>query len=44
MPRTASAVVRHGGREPIGLRAAIGALVTEWAWGLPAASATLWEQ
>ncbi|WP_324614305.1 DUF721 domain-containing protein [Streptomyces sp. NRRL B-1140] len=39
-PRTAS-VVRRGGREPMGLGAAIGALVTERAWELPAAGATL---
>ncbi|MEU5201086.1 DUF721 domain-containing protein [Streptomyces scabiei] len=38
--------VRRDGREPIGLGAAIGALVTERAWELPAAGATLrqrWE-
>ncbi|MDX2855318.1 DciA family protein [Streptomyces scabiei] len=39
-PRTAS-VVRRGGREPMGLGAAIGALITERAWELPAAGATL---
>ncbi|MGW1274147.1 hypothetical protein [Streptomyces sp. NPDC002491] len=33
--------VRHDGREPMGLGAAIGALVTERAWELPAAGATL---
>jgi hypothetical protein len=32
--------VRRDGREPIRLSAAIGALVTERAWELPAASAT----
>ncbi|MFJ9380341.1 DciA family protein [Streptomyces sp. NPDC101455] len=44
-PRTAP-VVRRDGREPMGLGAAIGALVTERAWELPAAGATLrqrWE-
>lgn len=44
-PRTAS-VVRRDGREPMGLGTAIGALVTERAWELPAAGATLrqrWE-
>ena len=44
-PRTTS-VVRRDGREPMGLGAAIGALVTERAWELPAAGATLrqrWE-
>ncbi|MFD9285561.1 DciA family protein [Streptomyces mirabilis] len=38
--------VRRDGREPMGLGAAIGALVTERAWELPAAGATLrqrWE-
>ncbi|WP_432246680.1 DciA family protein [Streptomyces sanyensis] len=35
---------RRDGREPIGLGAAIGALVTERAWELPAASATLRER
>ncbi|MGA5128126.1 DUF721 domain-containing protein [Streptomyces pseudogriseolus] len=33
--------VRRGGREPMGLGAAIGVLVTERAWELPAADATL---
>ncbi|MET9762404.1 hypothetical protein ABZ016_25685 [Streptomyces sp. NPDC006372] len=33
--------VRHGGREPMGLGAAIGALVTERAWELPTARASL---
>lgn len=33
--------VRRDGREPMGLGAAIGALVTERAWELPAAGATL---
>jgi predicted nucleic acid-binding Zn ribbon protein len=42
-PRTAS-VVRRGGREPMGLGAAISALVTERAWELPAAGATLRER
>ncbi|MFF5147881.1 DUF721 domain-containing protein [Streptomyces sp. NPDC013157] len=42
-PRTAS-VVRRGGREPMGLGDAIGALVTERAWELPAAGATLRER
>ncbi|MGV9844786.1 DciA family protein [Streptomyces fungicidicus] len=37
-------VVRRDGREPIGLGAAIGALVTERAWELPAAGATLRER
>lgn len=44
-PRT-TRVVRRDGREPMGLGAAIGALVTERAWELPAAGATLrarWE-
>jgi predicted nucleic acid-binding Zn ribbon protein len=39
-------VVRRDGREPMGLGAAIGALVTERAWELPAAGASLrarWE-
>jgi hypothetical protein len=40
MPRTTS-VVRRDGRQPMGLGAAIGALVTERAWELPAAGATL---
>ncbi|MEV7980859.1 DciA family protein [Streptomyces sp. NPDC086519] len=39
-PRTAPGA-RRGGREPMGLGAAIGALVTERAWELPAAGATL---
>ncbi|MGW2050769.1 DUF721 domain-containing protein [Streptomyces sp. NPDC001858] len=42
-PRTTS-VVRRDGREPMGLGAAIGALVTEQAWELPAAGATLRQQ
>ncbi|WP_069772222.1 DciA family protein [Streptomyces sp. LUP30] len=44
-PRT-TRVVRRDGREPMGLGAAIGALVTERAWELPAAGASLrgrWE-
>ncbi len=36
--------VRRDGREPMGLGAAIGALVTERAWELPAAGATLCER
>ncbi|MER8116036.1 DciA family protein [Streptomyces sp. NPDC094031] len=36
--------VRRDGREPLGLGAAIGALVTERAWELPAADATLRER
>ncbi|MER5908856.1 hypothetical protein ABT150_54475 [Streptomyces mirabilis] len=39
-------MVRRDGREPMGLGAAIGALVAERAWELPAAGATLrqrWE-
>ncbi|RAJ63598.1 MULTISPECIES: DciA family protein [unclassified Streptomyces] len=36
--------VRRDGREPMGLRAAIGALVTERAWELPAADAALRER
>ncbi|MEU3221095.1 hypothetical protein [Streptomyces sp. NPDC006971] len=36
--------VRREGREPTGLEAAIGALVTERAWELPAAGASLREQ
>ncbi|MGI5359953.1 DUF721 domain-containing protein [Streptomyces sp. CA-252508] len=36
--------VRRDGREPMGLGAAIGALVTERAWELPAAGATLRER
>ncbi|MFF3177959.1 DUF721 domain-containing protein [Streptomyces sp. NPDC057900] len=39
-PRT-GATVRRDGREPMGLGTAIGALVTERAWTLPAAGATL---
>ncbi|MFD3821922.1 DciA family protein [Streptomyces sp. NPDC058625] len=39
-PRIVRTVCRDG-REPMGLGAAIGALVTERAWELPAASATL---
>jgi predicted nucleic acid-binding Zn ribbon protein len=42
-PRTVTAV-RRDGREPLGLGAAIGALVTERAWELPAAGATLRER
>ncbi|MEU2800874.1 DciA family protein [Streptomyces sp. NPDC007117] len=42
-PRT-GATVRRDGREPMGLGAAIGALVTERAWELPAAGATLRER
>lgn len=42
-PRT-TVVVRRDGREPMGLGAAIGALVTERAWELPAAGATLRER
>lgn len=42
-PRTGT-TVRRDGREPMGLGAAIGALVTEWAWELPAAGATLRER
>ncbi|MGW1620956.1 DciA family protein [Streptomyces sp. NPDC002172] len=42
-PRTTS-VVRRGGREPLDLGATIGALVTERAWELPAAGATLRER
>lgn len=38
------AAVRRDGREPLGLGAAIGALVTERAWELPAAGATLRER
>ncbi|WP_432171189.1 DciA family protein [Streptomyces sp. 1222.5] len=44
-PRT-TRVARRDGREPLGLGAAISALVTERAWELPAAGATLrarWE-
>ncbi|GAA5708134.1 MULTISPECIES: DciA family protein [Streptomyces] len=44
-PRT-TRVVRRDGREPMGLGAAISALVTERAWELPAAGASLrarWE-
>ncbi|MEU0663928.1 DciA family protein [Streptomyces lavendulocolor] len=36
--------VRRDGREPMGLGAALGALVTERAWELPAAGATLRER
>ncbi|MFD8614639.1 DciA family protein [Streptomyces sp. NPDC059631] len=36
--------VRRDGREPMGMGAAIGALVTERAWELPAAEATLRER
>ncbi|MET9734517.1 DUF721 domain-containing protein [Streptomyces sp. NPDC006458] len=43
-PRTTSSVVRHGGREPLGLGAAIGMLVNERAWELPAAGASLRER
>jgi predicted nucleic acid-binding Zn ribbon protein len=42
-PRTAS-VARRDGREPMGLGAAIGALVTERAWELQAAGASLRER
>ncbi|MEU9197785.1 DciA family protein [Streptomyces hundungensis] len=42
-PRTVT-TVRRDGREPMGLGAAIGALVTEHAWELPAAGATLRER
>ncbi|MFC9117687.1 MULTISPECIES: DciA family protein [unclassified Streptomyces] len=42
-PRPVRAV-RRGGREPMGLGVAIGALVTERAWELPAAGATLRER
>jgi hypothetical protein len=42
-PRT-TRVVRRDGREPMGLGAAIGALVTERAWELPAAGASLRER
>ncbi|MFE2609463.1 DciA family protein [Streptomyces mirabilis] len=42
-PRAVTAV-RRDGREPMGLGAAIGALVTERAWELPAAGATLRER
>ncbi|MFD4543592.1 DUF721 domain-containing protein [Streptomyces bauhiniae] len=42
-PRT-TRVVRREGREPMGLGAAIGALVTERAWELPAAGASLRER
>ncbi|GGZ22224.1 hypothetical protein GCM10010300_77450 [Streptomyces olivaceoviridis] len=42
-PRT-TRVTRRDGREPMGLGAAIGALVTEQAWELPAAGATLRER
>jgi hypothetical protein len=43
-PRTTPSVVRHGGREPLGLGAAIGMLVNERAWELPAAGASLRER
>ncbi|WP_406353628.1 hypothetical protein OHB56_14235 [Streptomyces sp. NBC_01635] len=36
--------VRRDGREPMGLGAAIGSLVTERAWELPAAGASLRER
>ncbi|MFI1285227.1 DciA family protein [Streptomyces sp. NPDC020858] len=36
--------VRRDGREPMGLGAALGALVTERAWTLPAAGASLCER
>ncbi|GHD76249.1 hypothetical protein GCM10010317_092310 [Streptomyces mirabilis] len=39
-----SSVVRRGGREPMGLGGAIGMLVTERAWELPAAGASLRER
>lgn len=42
-PRTTPSV-RHGGREPLGLGAAIGMLVNERAWELPAAGASLRER
>ncbi|MEV7711208.1 DciA family protein [Streptomyces sp. NPDC088270] len=42
-PRPATAV-RRDGREPVGLGVAIGALVTERAWELPAAGASLRER
>ncbi|MFF3497284.1 DciA family protein [Streptomyces sp. NPDC002795] len=42
-PQTRAAV-RRDGREPLGLGAAIGALVTERAWELPAAGASLRER
>ncbi|MET8955507.1 DciA family protein [Streptomyces sp. NPDC004533] len=42
-PRAVPAA-RRDGREPMGLGAAIGALVTERAWELPAAGATLRER
>ncbi|MFJ4329158.1 DUF721 domain-containing protein [Streptomyces tricolor] len=42
-PRPAT-VVRRDGREPLNLAAAIGALVTERAWELPAAGASLRER
>lgn len=43
-PRTTPSMVRHGGREPLGLGAAIGMLVNERAWELPAAGASLRER
>ncbi|MFE5901189.1 DciA family protein [Streptomyces sp. NPDC056488] len=42
-PRTGT-TVRRDGREPMGLGAALGALVTERAWELPAAGASLRER
>ncbi|MCY0955044.1 DciA family protein [Streptomyces sp. H27-S2] len=42
-PRVATSV-RRDGREPMGLGAALGALVTERAWTLPAAGASLRER
>ncbi|MGJ5899274.1 DciA family protein [Streptomyces niveiscabiei] len=42
--RRTTTVVRRDGREPMGLGMAIGALVTERAWELPAAGATLRER
>ncbi|ASY37040.1 MULTISPECIES: DciA family protein [unclassified Streptomyces] len=43
-PRPARTRPRRDGREPLGLGAAIEALVTERAWELPAAGATLRER
>ncbi|MGX1913574.1 hypothetical protein ACWIID_32745 [Streptomyces phaeochromogenes] len=43
-PRTGSVVVHRDGREPMGLGAAIGMLVTDQAWELPAACVTLRER
>lgn len=37
-------MVRRDGCEPMGLGAGLGALVTEWAWELPAAGASLRER